>query len=60
MKYKTQVGTELMGWMVPHCAWVVNNFQEKGTLRTPYRSIRGKDNTGEVVPFGEVCLERNH
>ena len=45
--------------MVRHCAWVVNNFQVKGTGRTPYRSIRGKDYTGEVVPFGEVCLGRN-
>ena len=29
MKYKTQVGPDhvLMGWMVRHCAWVVNNFQ---------------------------------
>ena len=58
MKYKTEVGPDhvLMGWMVRHCAWVVNNFQVKGTRRTPYRSIRGKDCTGEVVPFGEVCL----
>ena len=50
----------LMGWMLRHCAWVVNNFQVKGTGRTPYRSIRGKDHTGDVVSFGEVCLERNH
>ena len=49
-----------MGWMVRHCAWVVNNFQVKGTGRTLYRSIRGKDYTGEVVPLGEVCLGRNH
>ena len=56
MKYKTEVGPDhvLMGWRV------VNNFQVKGTVRTPYRSVRGKDNTGEVVPFGEVCLGRNH
>ena len=35
MKYKTQVGPDhvLMGWMVRHCAWVVNNFQVKGTGR---------------------------
>ena len=62
MKYKTEVGPDhvLMGWMVRHCAWVVNNFQVNGTGRTPYLSIRGKDYTGEVVPFGEVCLGRNH
>ena len=29
-------------------------------MRTPFRSIRGKDYTGEVVPFGEVCMGRNH
>ena len=46
--------------MVRHCARVVNNFQVKGSVRTPCRSIRGKDYTGEVVPFGEVCLVRNH
>ena len=23
-----------MGWMVRHCAWVVNNFQVKGTGET--------------------------
>ena len=61
MKYKTEVGPDhvLMGWMARHCAWVVNNFQVKGSGRTPCRSIRGKDYTGEVVPFGEVCLGRN-
>ena len=35
-------------------------FPCEGTGRTPHRSIRGKDYTGEVVPFGEVCLGRNH
>ena len=62
MKYKTEIGPDhvLMGWVVRHCAWVVNNFQVKGTGRTPYRSIRGKDHTGEVVPVGEESLERNY
>ena len=64
MKYKREVGPDhvLMGWMLRHCAWVVNNFQVKGTGsgRTSYRCNRGKDYTGEVVPFGEVCLVRNH
>ena len=49
-----------MGWMVRHWAWVVTNFQVEGTRRTPCRSIRGKDYTGEFVPLGEVCLGRNH
>ena len=51
MRYKTKIGPDhvLMGWMVGHCAWVVNNFQVKGTGRTPYRSIRGKDYTEEVI-----------
>ena len=55
MRYKTEIGPDhvLMGWMVRHCAWVVNNFQVKGTRRTPYSSIWGKDYTGEVVPCGE-------
>ena len=59
VKYKTVVGSDYvsMGWMVRHCAWVVNNFQVKVTGRTPYRSTQGKDYTGEV---GEMCLERNH
>ena len=37
MKYKTEVGPDhvLMGWMVRQCARVVNNFQVKGTRRTP-------------------------
>ena len=32
MRYKTEIGPDhvLMGWMVRHCAWVVNNFQVKG------------------------------
>ena len=38
----------------------MNHFQVKGSGRTPYRSLRGKDYTGEVVPFGEVCLGRTH
>ena len=62
MKYHTEVGPDhvLMGWMARLCACGVNNFQVKRTKRTPYRSIRGKDRTGEVVPFGDVCWERNH
>ena len=57
MKYKTEVGLDhvLMGWMVRHCAWVVNNFQVKGAGRTPYRSIPGKDYSGKVVPFGKCA-----
>ena len=34
-------------------------LQVKGHWRTPYRSLRCKDYTGEVVPFGEVYLGRN-
>ena len=36
MEYKTDVGPDhvLMGWMVRHCAWTVNNFQVKGSGRT--------------------------
>ena len=53
MKYKTEVGPDhvLMGWMVRHCAWVVNNFQVEGTGRTHCRSTWSNDYTGEVVPF---------
>ena len=56
LKYKTEIGPDhvLMGWMVRHCAWVVNNSQVKGTGSTPYRSIRGNDYTGEVVHL-EKC-----
>ena len=39
---------------------MANNFQVKGSGRTLYRSIPGKDYTGEVVPFGEVCFGRKH
>ena len=62
VRYKTGIGPDhvLMGWMVRHCAWVVNNFRVNGTGRTPSRSIRGKDYTGEVVPIGEICFGRNH
>ena len=49
-----------MVWKVRHSAWVVNNFQVKGSGRTPYRSLRGKDCTGEVGPSGEICLGRDH
>ena len=61
-EHKTEVAPDhvLVGWMVRHCAWVVNNFQVKRTGRTPHRSIRGKDHAGEVLPFGEVCLGQNH
>ena len=62
MRYRTEIGPDhvLMDWMVRHCAWVVNNFRVKGTGRTLYRSIPGNDCTEEFLPFGEVCLERNH
>ena len=61
-KYKTEVGLGhvWMCRMARHCAWVVNSFQVKGTGRTPCRFIQGKDYTGEVVPFGDVCLGGNH
>ena len=44
MRYKTEIGPAhvLMGWMVRHCARVVNNFQVKGAGRTPYRSNPGQ------------------
>ena len=45
MRYKTETGPD-------HVLM--------GWFGTPYRSIRGKDYTGEVVPFGEICLGRNH
>ena len=61
VQYRTQRGPEhvLLGWMVQRSAWVVNNFQVKGSGSTPHRSLRDKDYTGEVVPFGEICLGRN-
>ena len=33
MRHKTETGPDhvLMVWMVRRCAWVVNNFQVKGT-----------------------------
>ena len=57
-----EIGPEhvLMGWMVRHSACVVNNVQVKGSGRTPYRSLRCKYYTGEVVPFGEMRSGRNH
>ena len=62
MRYKTEIGPDhvLMGRMVRHSAWVANNFQVTGTGRVPYRCIRSKDNTGEVVRFGEVWSGQNH
>ena len=44
VKYKAEIGPDhvLMGWMVRHCAWVVNHFQVKSTGRTLCRSIRGQ------------------
>ena len=48
-----------VGWVV-NSAWVVNSFPVKGSPRTPYRSLRGKNCTGEVVQFGEICLGRDH
>ena len=62
MRYKTEIGPDrvLMGWMVQHSAWVVHNFQVRAHGGTPYRSLRGRDYIGEVVPLGEVCFGRNH
>ena len=57
MKYKTEVGLDhvLTGWMVLHCAWVVNNFQVKGTGRTPHRSIRARTTLLEKLCHLERC-----
>ena len=54
-RYKTEVGPDhvLMGKMVRHSAWVVNNGERPIVLF-------GAKTTGEVVPFGEICLGRNH
>ena len=54
-------------------AWVVKQFPSEGNWENavsfyprqglPWRSRsirRGLLGTGEVVPFGEVCLGRNH
>ena len=62
MRYKTEIGPDhvLMCWMVRHCECVVHIFQVKFSGRTHYRSIRCKDYTGEVMPFGEICLCRNN
>ena len=63
MKCKTEVGPDHVsrGWMVRHCAWGCKQLSSEGEPgRTPYRSIQGKDYTGEVVPHEEVCLGRNH
>ena len=35
-------------------------FPVKGTGTTPYRAFRCKDYTGKVMPFGQICLGRNH
>ena len=35
-------------------------FPVQGTGTKPYRSFRCKDYAGEVMPFGEICLGRNH
>ena len=53
MRHKTEIGPDhvLLGWMVRHCAWVVNNFQVKGTGRTPYRSIRGLEKWCHLEKF---------
>ena len=54
VRYKTESGPDhvLVGWMVRHCAWVVNEIQVKGTGRTPCHCIRGNDYTVEVLPVG--------
>ena len=36
----------------------MTRFQPKWTGHTAYRSLRGKDYSGEVVPFSEVVLYR--
>ena len=76
MKYETEVGPDhvLMGWLVRHCACMgckqipsegnrenAVSFYPRQGLPWRSRSIRrGLLDTGEVVPFGEVCLGRNH
>ena len=67
MKYKTEVGFDhvLMDWMIPHCAWVANNFQVKLHWRSCaiWRSVLGAkpfcklDSTDEfllLTPTGAI------
>ena len=46
----------LMSRMVRHSAWVVNHLHVEGSGLMSYRSLRGKDHTGEVV-WDETILK---
>ena len=45
----------LMGWMVRHCAWVLNRFQLWSDGQTAYRNVRDKNYEKELVQLGEMC-----
>lgn len=42
--------------MTRHCSWTIARFQPRWSGHTAYRSLRGKDYTGEIVPFGEIVM----
>ena len=61
MKYKTEIGPDhvLMGWMVRHCAWVVNGFPGEGNREHASSFYPSKDYTKEVRRETILRMEPN-
>ena len=49
----------LMPWIVRHASWVLNRFLIRGSGKTPYRALRGKNYTQPLAAFGECVMYRD-
>ena len=43
-------------WIVRHAAWLMEKYRVRGDGLTSHFAAYGAGYTGEIVPFGEVCL----
>jgi hypothetical protein len=59
-KYKITLDSKhvLMPWLCRHSSWIIERFQARWSGHTAYHSMRGKDYTGILLDFAEVCQYR--
>ncbi len=53
-----KVDSNVLPWIVHHCAFVRSRFNKSSDGTTPYYRLNGAHYHGHVVPFGEVVMIR--
>lgn len=55
---KVPCGHLVMGWLVEHCADVLNRHQVEIDGRTPYQRLKGRRLVGNMLEFGSMVMFR--